>query len=344
MCRRATAVTDHLKRTGVKKPRVSIGLAVYNGENYLEPALESILAQTFTDFEVVVSDNASTDRTAEICRAYVSRDPRIRYSRNQFDIGSNRNFNLVFNLSLGEYFKWAAHDDLIAPEYLQKCVAVLDADPGTVLCHTKTSIIDAEGKPVRQFEGGLKTFSARVETRFHDMLVDYWCYDIFGVIRSSALARTSLMGIYGHGDGVLLAKLALMGRFKEIPEFLFFNRDHPAKSRYSYSSYKAYTIWLDPSKAGKIILPRWRMGIEYAKAIGSSSLTPMKRARCYMQMGFWVRTFWKSLLANFAVAIYDVVVRELRRLQRSVLQGESQGKHLRNPGRINSCSETTKAK
>lgn len=288
-----------------RPPRVSVGLAVYNGENFIAPALESILSQTLRDLEVVVSDNASTDRTAEICRAYASRDSRIRYTRNDVNIGSTRNFNRVFELSRGEYFKWAAHDDLVAPEFLEECVGVLDANPDVVLCHTGTSIIDVQGNVTRRLEEKSGTSSFKVHRRFRALLFDYWCFEIFGVIRAAALSKTSLIGVYGHGEAILLSKLGMMGRFHQIPEYLFYNRDHPAKSRYLYSTYREYTIWLDPTKAGRIILPRWRMGIEYLKAIGSSSLGRPERLLCYCAMVDWVRVFWKSLAANLAIALRD---------------------------------------
>jgi len=121
------------------RPKVSIGLPVYNGENYLRNALESILDQTFRDFEVIISDNASTDRTGEICREYAAKDPRIRYCRNDRNLGAAGNFNRAFELSSGEYFKWAAHDDVIERDFLSSCVSVLDEDPSVVACFAMTS-------------------------------------------------------------------------------------------------------------------------------------------------------------------------------------------------------------
>src|SRR4051794_3298661 len=93
-------------------PKLSIGLPVYNGENFLAHAVDSILAQDFRDFELIISDNASTDRTAEICRGYAESDPRVRYVRFETNQGGSRNFCYVFELARGEYFKWAAHDDV----------------------------------------------------------------------------------------------------------------------------------------------------------------------------------------------------------------------------------------
>ena len=129
------------------RPTVSIGLPVHNGAAFLAEAIESIPAQTFTDFELVISDNASTDRTPEICRSYTAADGRIRYYRQEANIGAARNYNVVFQRSSGKYFKWAAHDDLIRPTYLARCVAALEADPEAVLCH---SIVEIAGPGMRE--------------------------------------------------------------------------------------------------------------------------------------------------------------------------------------------------
>ena len=125
--------------------RVSMGMPVYNGERYVAEAIESVLQQTFGDFELVISDNGSTDSTRSICEGYAARDPRVRYFRSDANRGATWNFNRVVELSRGEYFRWAAHDDRIRPEYLERCVAVLDADPEAVLCYTQVEIIDAAG-------------------------------------------------------------------------------------------------------------------------------------------------------------------------------------------------------
>ena len=128
------------------KPRVSIGLPVYNGENYLTSAIETLLAQTFTDFELIISDNCSTDRTQDICRSFCDRDARIRYVRQAKNLGAVRNFNLVFHYARGEYFKWAAHDDVCAPAFLQRCVERLDANPSVVWCYPRSDKIGPDGE------------------------------------------------------------------------------------------------------------------------------------------------------------------------------------------------------
>jgi len=123
-------------------PKVSIGLPVYNGERYLREAIDSILAQTMDDFELIICDNASTDGTEVVCREYVDRDDRIRYYRNDDNLGASRNFNRTVELALASYFKWAAHDDALAANYLARCVEILDHEPTVVLSHSDAWIID----------------------------------------------------------------------------------------------------------------------------------------------------------------------------------------------------------
>ena len=128
------------------QPRVSIGLPVYNGDRYLEDAIRSILAQSYTDFELIISDNGSADRTREICEGYARQDARIRYTRSPRNRGAAWNFRRVFELARGELFKWAAHDDILAPDFLGSCIAELDADATLVACHSGTRRIDEFGR------------------------------------------------------------------------------------------------------------------------------------------------------------------------------------------------------
>src|SRR5947199_10486063 len=107
----------------MSKPRVSIGIPVYNAENFLREAIESIRQQTFTDFEIVISDNCSTDRTPQICEEYAAKDRRIRYVRNATNLGAGFNHRRVAELARGEFFKWQSRDDLCHPTFLERCVA-----------------------------------------------------------------------------------------------------------------------------------------------------------------------------------------------------------------------------
>ena len=160
-------------------PLLSIGLFVYNGERFIEKALDSILNQTFTDFEVIISDNASTDRTGDICRLYAQNDRRIRYYRNEKNMGAGWNVRRVCDLATGKYFEWAAADDMLEPGFLRACVETLEADPGYVVAHSKTRVVDENGKPVEDYVWPMATDSPDTVTRFREMLLnDHMCYQI----------------------------------------------------------------------------------------------------------------------------------------------------------------------
>ena len=137
-----------------RRPRVSIGLPVYNGEAFIADAISSFRAQSFDDFELIVSDNAWTDATEDIVREFASADPRIRYLRSETNVGANRNFNRTYYFATGEYFKWAAHDDVVEPTFIERCVSVLNDDPTVVLVHSRTSYIGGNGEALRPLARG----------------------------------------------------------------------------------------------------------------------------------------------------------------------------------------------
>src|SRR3954471_2621746 len=153
-----------------KGPRLTVGLPTYNGEDYLASALDSLLAQTFTDFELIISDNASTDATESIARAYAARDPRIRYVRHPRNRGSAFNHTYVIREARGEFFKWASDDDLYAPELLERCVAALDARPEIVLAHAWTAFINEAGEIIHTQGYPLITDVDSAPVRFRSLL------------------------------------------------------------------------------------------------------------------------------------------------------------------------------
>jgi glycosyltransferase involved in cell wall biosynthesis len=269
-------------------PLVSIGLPVYNGEEYLAQTIESLLTQTFTDFELIISDNASTDGTEQICRRYAANDPRIRYSRNERNIGAGGNYNRVFALSTGKYFKWAAHDDLCGPEYLRRCVAVLETTPPVVLCYTKTTIIDESGAPAQHSEDSFHLSSDRPSERLRDcFLAGSWIFQpVFGVIRRETLDRTPLIANYVGSDLVLLARVALAGRIHEVPERLFFRREHAKRS--GNLSPDKFVKWWNPDNRGLLYLPNWRRFIEYLRAVGNAGLSPGEACLSYIHVMRWL--------------------------------------------------------
>ncbi len=261
------------------RPRVSIGVPVYNGERYLPETLDCLLAQTFSDFQLIISDNASTDRTELICREYAAQDSRILYFRNPTNAGAARNYNRVFELSSASYFKWAAADDLCSPEYLARCVEVLDREPVAVLAYPKTQIIDEHGQVISVYEDRIHVQSARPSERFRHLLLALGeCNAIFGLIRSDVLRRTPLIGRYIGSDICLLTELSLYGNLWEVPEFLFFRRNHPAASS-SNKSVEKQMEFFDPADKQLIRLTQWRHLIEHVRSLWRVPLRLSETAR-----------------------------------------------------------------
>jgi glycosyltransferase involved in cell wall biosynthesis len=258
-------------------PRVSIGMPVYNAERYLEGALDSILAQSFDDFEVVISDNASTDRTEEICRAYAQKDERIRYIRMRENCGVIENFNNVFRLSVGEYFKWAASDDVCERDYLGKAVEMLDRDPSIVLVWARTLGIDEYGTVVpldyeiSDLNSAESVYSPDPTVRFRRLLRNFWWADgpLYGVIRAPALSQTSAPGHHRHmsSDQILLTELSLKGRFYEIPDVRFFSRVHVRKTSWQQRTLRDRATLIDREDPGTGVRGWWRMLRSYPQRI-----------------------------------------------------------------------------
>jgi glycosyltransferase involved in cell wall biosynthesis len=305
-------------------PRLTIGLPVYNGENYLARALDSILGQTFTDFQLIVSDNASTDGTEAICREYAGRDPRIRYSRNESNLGAAANYNRTFELSgPTEYFKWAAHDDEMAPTFLAKCIAALDATPEAVLCHSLVELIDDDGEVISLYDSGLtgtRTGRRPSERLKACALTEHMNSDIFGVIRRAAFARTILHGDYHGCDLVLLGELALQGRFLKIPEPLFRNRDH--RKRYSRALKRWETSpWLGGAKQNRLAKSWPAVFFGYADIVRRQVADPAERWRCYAVLLRWwlVNGNAYASLVDVICAISPSAYRTLDRLKARLL-------------------------
>jgi glycosyltransferase involved in cell wall biosynthesis len=273
-------------------PRLSIGLPVYNGEQYLAEALDSLLGQTFTDFELIISDNASTDATERICKEYADRDPRIRYLRQPVNIGAGPNHNVVFHEARGELYKWASHDDLYGPTLLEKCIRALDERPEIVLAHSWQAIIDGDGKVVLPVEYNLATDAPDAPTRFRSMLFTVGGDDFYGVIRSDVLRGTPLQQSYHHADRTITSELALLGPFYQVPELLYFRRDHPGRAERAAPSMRQRCANLDPRRANKWRHPKVRLVAEYiwgfVAAIRRTPLSSAERRRCYRYLATWL--------------------------------------------------------
>lgn len=205
-------------------PVLSVGMPVRNGARWIEEAIDSILTQGFHNFELVVSDNASTDRTEAIVMHAAGHDNRIRYIRQPVDIGPYRNHDAVLQLATGRYFKWASSNDVCLDGLFERCVAALEATPDSVVAYAKMSLLDASGER-RDYDDELGLDVDSPSVRFRHYLDRVRLNTPFhGVIRRAALHGTALNLPLRGSDISLMAELTLRGRFIELPDRLLVRR------------------------------------------------------------------------------------------------------------------------
>jgi glycosyltransferase involved in cell wall biosynthesis len=292
--------------------RISVGLPVYNGAVWLSEAIDSLLEQTYGNFELIISDNGSTDETRAICEQYAARDKRIRYERHETNRGLAWNWNRVFELSNSDYFKWAAYDDLYHPTFLERCLEILEDRPDVVWCHSRTQHINDRGELLlgRQTPeisyvmahcDGRRALpcrtSARPSERFCAVLLGRGgCLDSYGLIRSEVLRKTALYLPFYGSEKVLMAELALRGRYAEIPEPLCFARVHE-KAAGNLRTQSEQRRYMNP------FARKWqsdRLGLlrGYLAAVRRAELPAIERVRCYATVGQYLLQIrkWKSVL------------------------------------------------
>ncbi|MDZ7736278.1 MAG: glycosyltransferase family 2 protein [Gammaproteobacteria bacterium] len=280
-------------------PIVSIGMPVFNADDYIEAAIDSILAQTFEDYELIISDNGSTDNTEAICRSYQAHDERICYFRHQENLGAAWNHNFVYLKSSGRYFRWHSHDDICSPEYLDKCVPVLEEQPGAVLTYPATTIIDSEGRITDIYDDRLSLNEKLPHQRLKHYLQNVrMCNPVLGLIRSNALANTHLLGAYISADKVLLAELALQGRFIELPYRIFYRRVHAQKSTVANRTNRERAAWFSPANADSIVyMPNLRLFIEQVRVTLTAQLSIKERISCVAVISaHWTNTAMMKII------------------------------------------------
>lgn len=261
-------------------PRVSIGIPVYNAEAYLEHTIRSILDQTYADFELVLSDNASTDRSAELCRDYAARDARIRFTAHPVNQGAQFNFRFVFQTARAPYFRWCASDDSFAPESLAACVETLDAHPEAVLCYPGTVLVDARGQRLRDYDDDLDLRMDDPVERYRQVCTRLGLVNvIYGLMRSDAVRQTGLISHFAAADTVFVAELALHGQFLAIGRPLFYRRMHEAASSSMHDDPERMQAYLDPKRAGQPVPLVWYTFFERFKAVVRAPLGFADRLR-----------------------------------------------------------------
>ena len=252
-------------------PRVSLGVPLYNAERYLEGCLDALLAQDHSDFEIIISDNASTDRTWEICQRYAARDPRIRLYRNPRNFGGHVNYARVVELARGELFKWVAYDDVCLPSYVSTCVAALDAaGERVVLAYPRTVLIDEAGEVIGPYADGMHLRDHRPWRRVAGVAQHIsLCHAHLGVFRLSALRRTGMIRPYLSSDYTLLAEVARLGEIHEVDQPLFQRRMHGASTWQGADSSAASALAWYGKQGARVRAPRLRMLVETLRMLST---------------------------------------------------------------------------
>lgn len=270
---------------------------MYNGGRFLVEALDSLLGQSFADFELVISDNASEDDTGAICRDYAARDSRVRYLRQDINRGAAWNHNCVVNAARGELFKLACHDDVCDAGMIEACVRALDEHRQAVLaCPRTLMMMQGDMSRLEEYRSEMELSSPSTAVRFGDLIDEAPpSFPLFGVARLAALRKTPLFESYKASDRVVLARLALAGPFVEVPDALFYYRWHDNNATRLVAEPALFYQWWDPLKGRRVIFPETRLLYEYYRSLWIMKLSLRERRECVREIRLWYQ-FQKPLI------------------------------------------------
>jgi glycosyltransferase involved in cell wall biosynthesis len=274
---------------------VSIGMPVYNGANYIRRSSESILDQDYQDLELIISDNGSSDETESICRELAEMDKRIRYYRNETNLGAARNYNRVFELARGNYFKWAAHDDECSPSLVRRCVETFENGPAQLMMvYPSGEMIDEQSKPLFTPLDRTDVREPEPDRRLARLLPSMqFCDTAFGMFKTESLKKTRLIGCFFGADLVLLAETAMQGEIWQLDEVLFHQRSHPGRAMTANRTARERVAWFNPAAVNQMfVLGDWeQLGWQLFRAVGRSSLPTQDKLKCYLV----VQKYYQSL-------------------------------------------------
>ena len=257
-------------------PLVSVGMPVRNEDRFLEESLHSLLAQDYVNLEIIISDNASTDRTAAICRTFSMRDRRVHYHRFDTNHGAAENFKRVVTLAQGKYFMWAAGHDLWSPNLVSECVRQLENEPDGVIAFGCCTWIDAAGRKMARSSGWIDTRGMVPSARFFSV---FWgnMQPIYGVIKTGALKKVPFLSCIGT-DLLILSELTLVGHFIHATTAEWKRRDfrdlesyRDRMQRYCSSQFGLSRSFLDR------LFPTVRLPLEIAKIVLRSRVSWLEK-------------------------------------------------------------------
>lgn len=217
-------------------PQISIGMPVFNGEKYISEALDSLLAQTFTDFELIISDNASTDNTQEVCQQYEKKDSRIIYIRQPNNIGAISNFSFVKDRAQGEFFMWAAHDDRWDTKFIESTLKVFNEHPNVGLVFSNFIIRNLDTKDELKVQVKALDYDNKLLNYVVGVL--NMCPSlIYGVFKINLIKDVQLES-YDFADVQVISDLSMKTKIKVINEYLYVAGTKGERKPYSLSHKK----------------------------------------------------------------------------------------------------------
>jgi glycosyltransferase involved in cell wall biosynthesis len=275
------------RTANIRTPRISVLLPVYNGELYVSQAIQSVLNQSYSDFELIISDNASTDKTIAICRDAERRDKRVRLVQSKTNRGLAWNFNRAFKFAKGGYVCWLPHDDLFESDYLLRCLETIEEDRGAALVYSSFNYINELGCVAKVVDPDNPGSEKTASQRFLRVLDDSMCDPICGLIRTAILKQTRLHGSYADSDRVLLAEIALRGRFKLVRERLYSRRFHDEQlTRRCHDRWERSLVY-DPSISRTLTCPWVREITNLLIAVWLAPLSLRERYLCIKYLYWW---------------------------------------------------------
>ncbi len=284
-------------------PIVSIGLPVYNGAAGLEAVLDSLIGQSCRDFEIIISDNASTDRTADICLAYAAQDARIRYIRQSSNIGAEANFKFVLDEARTPFFAWAASDDFRSNDYLAENIQFLREHPEFVASTSPNCFVGQESDEKR-----LITFAidGEVEDRFDAFFDNCWdSHAIFySVMRTDVVKQCDVVGQRFLGaDWAIDLFLASRGRINRTQKGLVtIGRDGLSNSENRWSAFREARIgWVVPFHRFSRYAIRWSSDFPLPRRLGIVwRLLKLNAFAARKQLKFEAKLYFRGKKGRFA--------------------------------------------
>lgn len=273
------------------KPTITIGVPVYNGERFLRKTLQSLLAQEFADFELIISDNGSTDTTQLICEKFARNDYRIKYIRHAVNQGAGWNFKYLLEVAHGNYFMWAGSHDLWKPTFISRCLAAFGQDQDIAVVYTKAQLIDGEDTPLSIMEDTVQTYGLSRAKRARIIVSNLKTGNmIYGLFRTDILRKCRLT-MTGYGpDLVILMEVNLLGSAVLLPEVLFVRREYHRSQDQNTPVAQLYRVNPEAIIGRKTMRPCLQMGWQYLRSVFHAPIPVLEKPYILLNVLFY---YWK---------------------------------------------------